>query len=42
MCAEPLIVEGGRLKVPDAPGLGVTLVEDVLRANLLEGEPHWG
>jgi L-alanine-DL-glutamate epimerase-like enolase superfamily enzyme len=42
MCAEPLIVEGSRLKVPDAPGLGVTLVEDVLRANLLEGESYWG
>lgn len=41
MSAEPLMVKDSMLKVPDAPGLGITVVEDVLKANLLEGEPYW-
>jgi L-alanine-DL-glutamate epimerase-like enolase superfamily enzyme len=34
-------VADGGLGVPDGPGLGVTLDEDVLRANRAEGEPYW-
>jgi galactonate dehydratase len=33
----PLDNTGGRLKVPKAPGLGIELDRDVLRANALEG-----
>lgn len=39
--APGLTVEEGALTVPDAPGLGVTLDGDVLRANLLDDEPFW-
>jgi L-alanine-DL-glutamate epimerase-like enolase superfamily enzyme len=42
MGREPLEVANGRLTVPDGPGLGITLNEEVLRAELLEGEPYWG
>ncbi|MDZ4765383.1 MAG: mandelate racemase/muconate lactonizing enzyme family protein [Chloroflexota bacterium] len=41
MIEEPLIVGGSMLKVPDGAGLGITLVPDVLKANLLDGEPYW-
>lgn len=41
MGAEPVEVRDGNLRVPDGPGLGVTLVEDVLRENLKPGEPFW-
>jgi L-alanine-DL-glutamate epimerase-like enolase superfamily enzyme len=27
--------------VPDGPGLGITLIEDVLKANMENGEPYW-
>jgi galactonate dehydratase len=32
----------GKMAVPDGPGLGIELVEEVLRAELKEGEPFWG
>jgi len=41
MGQEELLVKEGKLKVPDKPGLGITLNDDVLRANLIEGEPFW-
>lgn len=41
MNAEPMIVKEGKLRVPDGPGLGITLVEEVLRENLWEGEVYW-
>jgi L-alanine-DL-glutamate epimerase-like enolase superfamily enzyme len=41
MGQEKLLVADGRLKVPDGPGLGITLNEDVLRRELLDGEPYW-
>ena len=41
MGEEPPKVVGGTLCVPDGPGLGVMLREEVLRANLAEGEPWW-
>jgi L-alanine-DL-glutamate epimerase-like enolase superfamily enzyme len=34
-------VANGKLKVPDKPGLGITLVDDVLREKLWEGEVYW-
>jgi L-alanine-DL-glutamate epimerase-like enolase superfamily enzyme len=42
MVEEKVEVRGGKLPVPTGPGLGVTLVPDVLRANLMSGEPYWG
>ena len=41
MSAHDLKVKDGYIEVPDRPGLGVELVEDVLKANLAEGEPYW-
>jgi galactonate dehydratase len=38
---DPPSVSKGLLKVPEGPGLGVDLVDDVLRENLVEGEPFW-
>ena len=32
---------GGKIAVPDGPGLGLELVDEVLRAELKEGEPYW-
>ena len=32
---------GGKIAVPDGPGLGIELVDEVLRAELKEGEPYW-
>jgi galactonate dehydratase len=40
--SNPPSVRNGRLKVPDGPGLGIDLNPDVLKANLVEGEPWWG
>ena len=31
----------GKIAVPDGPGLGIELVDEVLRAELKEGEPFW-
>ena len=33
--------ESGKIAVPDGPGLGIELVEEVLRRELKEGEPFW-
>ncbi len=40
--SNPPEVRQSRLKVPMAPGLGADLNPDVLRKNLVEGEPWWG
>ena len=32
---------GGKIAVPDGPSLGIELVDEVLRAELKEGEPYW-
>jgi galactonate dehydratase len=34
-------VKGGKLKLPNAPGLGIKLVPEVIRENLHPGEPYW-
>jgi L-alanine-DL-glutamate epimerase-like enolase superfamily enzyme len=41
MVEEEIVVKDSKLHVPTGPGLGVTLVPDVLRANLMPGEPWW-
>lgn len=41
MNVDGMQVANGKLRVPDKPGLGITLVDDVLRANLWEGEVYW-
>lgn len=41
MNAEPMVVVDGKLKLPEGPGLGITLVPEVIRDNLLPGEPYW-
>jgi galactonate dehydratase len=38
----PLVIKDGRMKISTAPGLGVELDQDYLKANLAEGEPWWG
>ncbi len=42
MAEEKIKVTDGKLAVPTGPGLGITLIPEVLRANLMEGEPYWG
>jgi len=37
----PLEIADGRMKISTAPGLGVTLDEDWLKAHRFEGEPYW-
>jgi len=41
MSAGGIRVKDGKFTVPDTPGLGIVLVEEVLRANLWEGEVYW-
>ena len=41
MAEEKVQVADGKLAVPDGPGLGITLIPEVLRENLIEGEPYW-
>jgi L-alanine-DL-glutamate epimerase-like enolase superfamily enzyme len=41
MAEEKVEVVDGKLKVPTKPGLGITLIPEVLRANLMDGEPYW-
>ena len=41
MGGEKLSVVNGRLPVPIKPGLGVDLVPEVLREQLMDGEPYW-
>jgi L-alanine-DL-glutamate epimerase-like enolase superfamily enzyme len=40
--SNPPEVKNSRLKVPAGPGLGLDLNEEVLRKNLVDGEPWWG
>jgi len=42
MSEEGIKVVDGKLIVPTGPGLGITLRQDILRANLAEGEIYWG
>jgi galactonate dehydratase len=39
--SNPPEVRNGQLKVPEGPGLGLDLNEDVLRQNLAPGEEYW-
>jgi len=41
MVEEPIQIVDGQLEVSERPGLGITLVPDVLRANLGDDEPYW-
>jgi len=41
MAEEKVEVVNGKLKVPTKPGLGITLIPEVLRENLMDGEPYW-
>ncbi|MFQ6009455.1 MAG: enolase C-terminal domain-like protein, partial [Candidatus Zixiibacteriota bacterium] len=41
MAEEKVKVVDGRLAVPTKPGLGITLIPEVLRENLMDGEPYW-
>jgi L-alanine-DL-glutamate epimerase-like enolase superfamily enzyme len=41
MVAEDLVVKDGHLAVPGGPGLGVTLVPEVVNAARAAGEPAW-
>ena len=36
------VIQNGRMKVSQLPGLGIQLDMDYLKANRLEGEPWWG
>jgi L-alanine-DL-glutamate epimerase-like enolase superfamily enzyme len=36
------MIKQGKIQIPDKPGLGVTLNEDKVRANLFPGEQWWG
>ena len=38
---EELEVVDGKLRVPTGPGLGITVVEEAVRANMAEGEQYW-
>lgn len=38
----PLQVQDGKMKVSTAPGLGVEVDENYLKANAAQGEPWWG
>ena len=41
MGEDDIEVVGGNLAVPTKPGLGITLIPEVLRENLMDGEPYW-
>jgi L-alanine-DL-glutamate epimerase-like enolase superfamily enzyme len=41
MSEEGINVVDGKLAVPTGPGLGITLLPEVLQANRMEGEPYW-
>jgi L-alanine-DL-glutamate epimerase-like enolase superfamily enzyme len=41
MSEEPLVVHNSMLKLPNGPGLGIRFVPDIIRDNLLPGEPWW-
>ena len=39
---EGLVIEDGKMKVAQRPGLGLQLDFDYLKANRAESEPWWG
>ncbi len=41
MNRDGVTVRDGMLEVPRGPGLGITLVPEVLKENRLPGEPWW-
>jgi L-alanine-DL-glutamate epimerase-like enolase superfamily enzyme len=41
LIAETLTVEEGKLHLPTGPGLGITVLEEAVRANMADGEPYW-
>ena len=41
MCEDDIAVVGGKLKVPEKPGLGISLSEEYMRTHLADGEPYW-
>lgn len=41
MGEDEVTVVDGKLPVPTKPGLGITLIPEVLRENLMDGEPYW-
>lgn len=41
LIVEQLEVVDGKLAVPTGPGLGITVVEEAVRANVAPGEPYW-
>lgn len=41
MCEDAIPVVGGKLQVPEEPGLGITLNDEYLRPHLMDGEPYW-
>lgn len=41
MVEEDFVVVDGKQAVPTGPGLGVTLIPEAVRANLLDGESYW-
>lgn len=38
----PIVIKEGKMKISSAPGLGVELDQEYLKANRAEGEPWWG
>jgi L-alanine-DL-glutamate epimerase-like enolase superfamily enzyme len=41
MGEDEITVVDGKLAVPTKPGLGITLIPEVLQENLMDGEPYW-
>ena len=41
MGEDEITVSDGKLAVPKKPGLGITLIPEILRENLMDGEPYW-
>ena len=41
MVEEEFVVRDGQISVPKGPGLGITLIPEVLKQSLPEGEPFW-
>jgi galactonate dehydratase len=38
----PIVIKDGKMKVSTAPGLGLDLDHDYLKAHRADGEPWWG
>jgi L-alanine-DL-glutamate epimerase-like enolase superfamily enzyme len=41
MCEEEVKIVNGEMTVPTKPGLGITLIPEVLKKHMGEGEPYW-